>query len=176
MSHDPEIFRIVYKFQDVFKALGKLKGYTLQLNIDENAIPQAQFQGRVLFHVQSKLAIPVEELICDGIIEPVPVDSPSQWMSPIMVVQKKDSSIHLCTDMCMPYKAIKHLPYPIPTINDINVILNGARYFSRLDLNQAYHQLPLDEESHFSTTFTARMGQYRYTCLAYVTSSAMETF
>ena len=41
-SHDPDIFRILFQFQDVVKGLGKLKGYTVTLNIDEDAIPQAQ--------------------------------------------------------------------------------------------------------------------------------------
>ena len=50
-SHDPDIFHILLKFQEVFKGLGKLKAHTVKLNIDENAIPQAQPQRRVLFHV-----------------------------------------------------------------------------------------------------------------------------
>ena len=175
-SHDPEISRIVSKFQDVFKGLGKLKGYTVKLNIDENAIPHAQPQRRVPFHVRNKVATAIKELVREGIIEPVPEDSPSQWVSPIVVVPKKDSSVRLCVDMRMPNKAIKRVRYPVPTINDINVILNGARYFSKLDLNQAYHQLPLDEESRFITTFTTHMGLYRYTRLNYGTNAAMEIF
>ena len=175
-SRDPDISRILSKFQDVFKGLGRLKGYTVKLNIDENAIPQAQPQRRVPFHIRSKVKAAIKELVRDEIIEPVPDNSPSQWVSPIVVVPKKDNSVRLCVDMRMPNKAIKRVRYPIPTINDINVILNGARYFSKLDLNQAYHQLPLDEESRFITTFATHMGLYRYTRLNYGTNAAMEIF
>ena len=118
----------------------------------------------------------IKELVRDEIIEPVPENSPSQWVSPIVVVPKKDNSVRLCVDMRMPNKAIKRVRYPIPTINDINVIFNGARYFSKLDLNQAYHQLPLDKESRFITTFATHIGLYRYKRLNYGTNAAMEIF
>ena len=118
----------------------------------------------------------IKERIRDEIIEPVPENSSSQWVSPIVVLPKKDNSVRLCVDMLMPKKAIKRVRYPIPTINDINVILNGARYFSKLDLNQAYHQLPLDKESRFITTFAMHVGLYRCKRLKYGTNAAMEIF
>ena len=62
-SHDPYISRILLKFQYVLKGLGKLKGYTVKLNIDENAIPQAQPQRRVPSHVQSKVITTIKELV-----------------------------------------------------------------------------------------------------------------
>ena len=173
-SRDPDISRILSQFQDVFKGLGRLKGYTVQLNIDDNAIPQALPQRRVTFHVRSKVKAASKELLQDQIIEPVPDNSPSQWVSPIVAVPKTDNSVCLCVDMRMPNKAIKWVCYPIPTINDINVIVNGARYFSKLDLNQEYHQLPGDEESRFITTFATHIGLYCYTHLNYGTNAAME--
>ena len=37
--------------------------------------------------------------------------------------------------------------YPIPKIEDLFATLRRGNYFSKLDLSQAYQQLPLDEES-----------------------------
>ena len=42
----------------------------------------------------------------------------------------------------------------MPTIDDIVSELNGAKVFSKLDLNDGYHQLELDEESRSVTTNT----------------------
>jgi len=107
-SHSPDISHILLKFQDVFKGLSKLKGYTVKLNIDENAIPQAQPQRRVPFHVRSKVKTSIKELVQDEIIEPVPETSP-WWVSPIIVVPKKDNSVCLYINMRMSNKAIKRV-------------------------------------------------------------------
>ena len=118
----------------------------------------------------------MKELEREGIIEAVPEDSPAQWVSPIVAVPKKDDSVRLCVDMRMPNKAIKRARYPIPTLNEISIELNGARFFSKLDLTQAYHQLPLHEDSRYITTFNTHVGLYRYTRLNYGTNAAMEIF
>ena len=54
--------------------------------------------------------------------------------------------------------------------------LNGTQYFLKLDLTQAYHQLELDPESHYITTFSTHLGLYRYTHLNYGTNAAAEVF
>ncbi len=51
---------------------------------------------------------------------------------------------------------------PQPTIEDLLNDLNGARYFSKLDLTAAYHQLELDEQSRYITTFTTHKGLFQY--------------
>ena len=37
----------------------------------------------------------------------------------------------------------------------------GAKYFSKLDLAQAYHQLELHEDSRYITTFSTHIGLFR---------------
>ena len=167
---------IVQEYKAVFTGIGKLKGYSVKLNIDENAMPQAQPQRRIPFHIRKKVKAAVKELESEGIIEAVPEDSPAQWVSPIVAVPKKDDTVRLCVDMRMPNKAIKRVRYPIPTVNDVSIELNGAKFFSKLDLTQAYHQLPLHEDSRYINTFTTNLGLYRYTRLNYGTNAAMEIF
>ena len=59
--------------------------------------------------------------------------------------------------MRLPNEAIRRVRHPIPTVN-----ANGAQYFSKLDLSQAYHQLELEEQSRYITTFSTHLGLYRY--------------
>ncbi len=152
-SSDPQINAIVQKYKEVFTGVGKLKNYAVKLNIDEKEIPQAQPQRKVPYHIRKKVRAAVKELQREDIIEPVPEDSPAQWVSPIVAVPKKDDIVRLCVDTRMPNKVIKRVRYPVPTMNDISVELNGAKYLSKLDLAQAYHQLPLHEDSRYITTF-----------------------
>ena len=54
--------------------------------------------------------------------------------------------------------------------------LNGAKLFSKLDLNQGYHQLLLDESSRYITTFSTHIGLRRYKRLNFGISCAAEIF
>ncbi len=85
---DPQIQEILQKYNETFEGIGKLNNYEVQLNIDETAIPQAQPQRRVPFHIRQKVKAAAKELERENIIEPVPDDSPSQWVSPIVAVPK----------------------------------------------------------------------------------------
>ena len=52
----------------------------------------------------------------------------------------------------------------------------GSKFFSVLDLNQAYHQIELDEQSRYITTFSTHVGLRRYKRLFFGVTSAAEIF
>lgn len=54
--------------------------------------------------------------------------------------------------------------------------LNGAKVFSKLDLNAGYHQLELHPESRNITTFSTHVGLRRYKRLSFGILSADEVF
>ena len=118
--------------------------------------------------------IAIEALEQDDVIERVPDKQPTPWVSPIVAVPKKDGGVRICVDMRQANAAIKRVRHPIPTVEDISLELNGARYFSKLDLSQAYHQLELHEDSRYITTFTTHVGLFRYKPLNYGTNAAAE--
>ena len=72
--------------------------------------------------------------------------------------------------------AIKRTRHPIPTLESVSMELNGASFFSKLDLCQAYHQLELSPESRHITTFCTHLGLFRYKRLNYGTNAAAELF
>ena len=57
-------------------------------------------------------------------------------------VLKQDSSVRICGD----YNQLMLDTYPLPCIDDLFTLLSGEKYFSKLDLAQAYLQLPMDED------------------------------
>jgi hypothetical protein len=118
----------------------------------------------------------LEQLEKENIIERVPEDEPTPWVSTIVAVPKKDGGVRICVDMRAANEAIKRVHHRIPTVKDISFELNGATCFSKLDLSQAYHQLELDEASRYITTFSTRVGLFRYKRLNYGTNAAAEIF
>ena len=50
----------------------------------------------------------------------------------------------------------------MPKVEDIFSNLNGANYFSTLDLRAGYHQIPLDKSLIPKTAFNLPFGKYEY--------------
>ena len=50
----------------------------------------------------------------------------------------------------------------MPKVEDIFLKLNGARYFTTLDLRASYHHIPLDHSSIPKTAFISPFGKYKY--------------
>ena len=73
-------------------------------------------------------------------------------------------------------KAILRTRHITLTIEEIVSDLNGAVKFSKVDLSQGYHQLMLDEDSRYITTFTTHMGLWRYKRLNFGMCCASEIF
>ena len=117
----------------------------------------------------------LEKLIEQDIIEPV-IDQPTPWISPIVCVPKKDGGTRICVDMREANNAIIRERHIMPTLDDFKTAVNGSKYFSKIDLKQAYHQVELDPESRFITTFSTHEGLFRYKRLSYGTSSSAELF
>jgi hypothetical protein len=175
-SKDAKIDKMLSKHAKVFSGLGKLKDEKVKLNIDQSQQPKAQPQRRIPYHIREKVTCALEELDKDDIIERVPENQPTPWVSPIVAVPKKDGNVRICVDMRQANEAIKRVRHPIPTVEDISLELNGAKWFSKLDLSQAYHQLELDEASRYITTFSTHEGLFRYKRLNYGTNAAAEIF
>ena len=68
-------------------------------------------------------------------------------------------------------KAIKR-----PTLDDVIADLNGASWFSRLDINSSFHQFTLHPDSRDITTFSRDAGSFRFKRLMFGVTSALEMF
>ena len=66
--------------------------------------------------------------------------------------------------------------YPLPRPQDLFATLAGGQKFSKLDLRQAYFQLPLDEASRKYVTVNTHRGLYEYTRLPFGVASAPALF
>ena len=54
--------------------------------------------------------------------------------------------------------------------------MNGAQYFSKLDMLMGFHQFELHPDSRDITTFTTHLGLYRYKRLNFGITSAAEIY
>ena len=176
IKKDKDLDSILKRYEHLFKGLGKFKKSKVGFNIDPDVEPVVLKHRRVPFHIRTKVSQALKNLIKDDLIEKIPNGQPTPWVSPIVAVPQKDNSIRLCVDMRQPNLAIKRTRYPIPTPGDVDVLLNGSCYFSKLDIKQAFHQVELEEDSRYITTFATHKGLYRYKRLNFGTNVASEIF
>jgi hypothetical protein len=79
--------------------MGKLNTKQVDLHIDPvspNIKPVAQPLRRTPFHLRSKVEKRINKLIEANIIEPV--DVPTPWVNPVVIVPKSNDEIRLCMD------------------------------------------------------------------------------
>ena len=100
----------------------------------------------------------IEKLLTAKVI----CSSRSSWSAPIIVVPKGDGGKRLVIN----YRALNKVPrkftWPMPKEEDIFSKLNGAKYFSTLDLRPSYHHIPLEKSSMPKTAFNSPFSKYEY--------------
>lgn len=96
----------------------------------------------------------------DGIIERV--EGSTEWLSNMVVVQKKGGGIRITIDLRRVNKAIIPDKHPLLSINDIATQTHQAKVFSKLDLAKAFLQIPLEDSSRDLTAFITHLGVFRW--------------
>ena len=97
-------------------------------------------------------------MLQQGIIEP----AVTRWTWNVVLVRKKDESLHFCIDYRRLNEASQKDAYPLPRIDTCLDAMNSARWFSMFDLRSGYHQVLMDEESADKTNFITREGTFRF--------------
>ncbi|CAM4522790.1 unnamed protein product [Lepidochelys kempii] len=91
-------------------------------------------------------------------------------------MQKKGGGIRLCVDLREPNEAIAIDSHPLPHIEEVFAELRGAKMLSTLDLQSAYHQVMLHEDSRDLTAFITHEGLFHFKCVPYGLTSAPSAF
>ena len=126
------------------------------------------------YALQPLLEAELERLQSEGILKPVQT---SQWATPLVVVPKANGKIRACGDYKVTVnRCLETKIYPLPTTEDILAKFAGGQYFTKLDLTQAYQQLPLDEDSRSILVVNTPKGLFQYTRLPYGVSTAPAIF
>ena len=105
--NDQNLQRMLDNHAPVFSGLGKLKNKQVELAIDETVTPVAQPQRRIPFHLRQKVENELEKLEQDDISDKIPDNTPTEWVSPVVIVPKQNNNIRLWVDMRVANTAIK---------------------------------------------------------------------
>ncbi|XP_058838582.1 uncharacterized protein K02A2.6-like isoform X2 [Topomyia yanbarensis] len=156
------------------KSFPKMRGIKLSLPIDRSVPPVIQPLRRCPIPLLQKVKSKLDELIEMDIIEKVV--SPTSWVSPLVPILKENGELRLCIDMRRANQAIQRLNHPLPIIDDFLPKFQNAKFFTSLDIKQAFHQVELVEDCRDVTTFITNWGLFRYKRLLFGVNCAPELF
>lgn len=101
----------------------------------------------------------IEQMLRDGVIR----YSTSPYASPVFLVPKAGKNDHrVVVDYRLLNQKVVLESVPLPDLHNCFTWFQGASYFTVLDLNQAYFQIPLAENSKRVTAFTTDWNLFEF--------------
>ncbi|XP_060091347.1 uncharacterized protein K02A2.6-like, partial [Heteronotia binoei] len=166
---------ICKEFPEVFDgSLGSYKGPAISLPLDPTVRPIRLKARRVPFALKPKIEAELDRLTAQGVLEPVDY---ATWETPIVTPIKPNGEVRICADYkCTINKALQDNPYPVPVVNHVLAALAGSKIFGKLDLAQAYQQLPVDAKTAEAQTIVTHRGAFRVRRLQFGVSVAPGIF
>ncbi|GBG61665.1 hypothetical protein CBR_g23181 [Chara braunii] len=84
----------------------------------------------------------------------------SPFGAPVLFFPKKEGELRMRID----YRGLNVITVknaePLPRIDDLLDRVQGAKYFSKIDLKSRYHQIEVHPDDQYKTTFRTRYGRY----------------
>ncbi|CAH1437259.1 unnamed protein product [Lactuca virosa] len=167
---------VVRDFPDIFPeelpGLPPQRQVEFRIDLIPREIPVAKSPYRLAHAEMQELSGQLNELLSKGFIRP----SFSPWGAPVLFVKKNDRSFRMCIDYRELNKLTVKNRYPLPRINDLFDQLQGASYFSKIDLRSGYHHLRVLEEDVLKTAFRTRYGHYEFVVMPFGLTNAPAVF
>jgi hypothetical protein len=135
-------------------------------------VPHAHVPSRPMFSYSpaelAEITSQVNELLQAWLIQ----KSTSLFGAPVLFVKKKTGEYRMCVD----YRALNKVAipnrHPLPRIDDLLDIMQGAKVFSSLDLLLAYHQIRLVDDDVVKTALTTPFGLFEYKVMPFGLTNA----
>ena len=164
---------IISEYKDVFIGEGRFEE-KLHLEVNKEIPPTKIPVRKVPIALKKPIKEELDRLVKLDVLTKVEV--PTDWISSMVAVQKKDGSVRLCIDPKPLNKALKRNHYPHPDIEDLLPNLAKSKVFSVVDAKNGFWHVQLDQESSYLTTFATPWGRYRWKRMPFGISPAPEEF
>ena len=109
-------------------------------------------------NVRKQVREVIQKMLLKKVIEP----SESRFASPLQIIPKKGNAIRVVNDYRVMNSHITREVHTLPDVQDCLASLHGNRYFTVVDLKDAFWTCPLAEESRKYTAFLTPDGLYQY--------------
>ena len=115
----------------------------------------------------------VSKLLKEGVIEP----SNSPWRAQVLVTSNENHKKRMVIDYSQTINRFTLLDaYPLPRIDEMVGQVAQYKYFSTLDLRNAYHQISIKEEDKAYTAFEADGKLYQFNRIPFGITNGVASF
>ena len=159
-------------FEDLPDHLPPIRKQYHAIPLEPGAIPPPHKMYRLSPKEKEEVEFQLRSLIKKGYVTP----SHSPFGAPILFKDKPDGSFRMCVDFRALNKQTIKNRFPLPRMDELLDMLTKAKYFTSLDLQQAYNQVQLLPEDREKTAFVTHLGLYEYKVLCFGLANAPATF
>ena len=144
--------------------------HEIHLKPDFKPIRQSPYS---LNPAQMKLA---KEFVDENLAKGYIVNSKSQMASPLFFVGKKDGTSRPCQDYRKLNEGTIKDAFPLPNIQDLLRDLQGAKYFTKLDIRLGYNNIQIKPDDRWKAAFSTPFGLYEPTVMFFGLCNSPATF
>ncbi len=98
------------------------------------------------------------------------------WLSPIVVVPKKNGKLRICIDFKKLNAATKKDPCPLPFIDEVLNTIVGYEVCSFLDGYSKYHQISIAPDDIYKIVFVINWGVFIWKVMSFGVKNGLPTY
>jgi hypothetical protein len=144
-----QLIELLKEFKDIFTYTYKdLKGIPPdiaqhRIELDTSILPTHQIRYQLNPNYATIVNQDINKLLATSFIKPI---EEVAWLSPIVVVLKKNEKLRICVDFGMFNATTKKDPYPLPLTYEVINIVTRHEVYTFLGGFSRYHQISIAQE------------------------------
>jgi hypothetical protein len=108
-----------------------------------------------------------------GFIKPV---EEATWLSPIVIVPKKNGKLRICIDYRKLNAATKKDPYTLPFTEEVLDVVAGHAMYTFLDGHSGYYQIQIAPEDRYMIAFVTEWGAFVWLVMPFGITNGPPTY
>lgn len=148
----------------------------VRIRLKDDVVPTKVRYTNIPFNMRHEAQGLIDEMIEMKVIEEVTDHSKIEWVSSMLAVVKPNGKLRLVVDLRGPNKAVIREACTMPTLESVISELPECKFFSTIDLTNAFYHVKIHKDSRYITTFWTGSKYYRFRRLPFGLTNAPGIF